>query len=96
MSVCQLIQSDDDSASYCAYYCEENAIRLALRLRDAAHWRDVRLVFISNADRAVPLWRMRCGNVHRDLFVAFDYHVIVLARQHDAADKNDDDSWVCH
>jgi hypothetical protein len=87
-ALARVIQSDDDDASYCAYYCEENSIRLALRLRDIAQFGDIRVVFVSNAQKAVPLWRMRCGNVKRDLFVAFDYHVFVVAR------KDADHQWI--
>lgn len=81
------IRSDDDSDSYCAFYCEENAIRLAIRLRDATQWTQVFVAFISNAHKAVPLWRMRCGNRRRDLFVAFDYHVVVIARSPHESDS---------
>jgi hypothetical protein len=88
VELARLIRSDDDDESYCAFYCEENAIRLATRLRQQSP--EVFVVFISNAIKAVPLWRMRCGDRRRDLFVAFDYHVVVVARSTD----RDGERWI--
>ena len=77
--------SDDAEHPYAPYYCEENAILLAQRLR-ARGCSDVLLVFVSNPRKAVPLWCMRNGNANQGGFICFDYHALALARESDASE----------
>lgn len=65
----------DPPADYQAFYCEENAWRLAARLAEAGA--APALVFISNALRQVVLFSQRAANAHG--YVVWDYHVVVLA-----------------
>jgi hypothetical protein len=55
------------------YYCEENAWHLCQEPFFADRKRHV--VFISNAEREVPMWNQRAG---RQKPVVWDYHVVVL------------------
>lgn len=55
------------------YYCEENAWHLCQEPFFGDQIRHV--VFISNAERAVPMWNQRAG---RGKPVQWDYHVVVL------------------
>jgi hypothetical protein len=68
---------------YCPFYCEENAILAAQSL--AARGFECNIVFVSNALKCVPLWRMRNGNKAMNGAIAYDYHVLCVARQPDQA-----------
>ncbi|HRI64310.1 MAG TPA: protein N-terminal glutamine amidohydrolase [Polyangium sp.] len=56
------------------YYCEENAWHLCQEsiLKD----RPRHVVFISNLERAVPMWNQKAG---KGKPIVWDYHVVVLA-----------------
>ncbi len=56
------------------YYCEENAWHLCQEAILGPRPRHV--VFVSNHERAVPMWNQRAG---RGKPIVWDYHVIVLA-----------------
>jgi hypothetical protein len=76
------------SLSYCPFYCEENAILAAQSL--AARGFECNIVFVSNALKRVPLWRMRNGNKAMNGAIAFDYHVLCVAR---LPDQPADRAW---
>jgi hypothetical protein len=64
--------------SYCAYYCEENIWHLCAdeRLADCER----RVLIISNPARRVAMWGQKiCPDP--DMPIAWDYHVILLARR---------------
>ena len=56
------------------YYCEENAWHLCQEPHFGDRIRHV--VFISNLERAVPMWNQKAG---RGKAIVWDYHVVVLA-----------------
>jgi hypothetical protein len=62
---------------YCAYYCEENIWHLCADPRVDADER--RVLFICNRAHKVAMWGQRIAE-HPDLPIAWDYHVILLAR----------------
>lgn len=57
-----------------AYYCEENAWHLCQEPFFGSRRRHI--LFISNAEGAVPMWNQRAGQGKP---IVWDYHVIVLA-----------------
>ena len=63
-----------DACDYTAYYCEENAYRLAGRLM-ALPVGPVRVVFVTSRHHAVPAMYQRAG---RGRVVVWDYHVFVM------------------
>lgn len=67
---------------YHAFYCEENVWHLCQAPALAAQAR--RVVFVSNAQRACPLWLQRAApSAHQP--VVWDYHVVLVARPHPEA-----------
>lgn len=73
-------------AEYCAYYCEENVVRLIQTILVKSNEFDERFaslnqqlyaVFISNENESVPFWNMRNATSSRDPLV-YDYHVIAV------------------
>jgi hypothetical protein len=68
------------TSRYCPFYCEENAILLAEDLNERGEFDEVVVVFVSNAKKCVPLWRMRNGDKSQDGAIAFDYHCFSMAR----------------
>ncbi len=62
--------------SHTPFYCEENVYKLCQLLEDAKLRSTV--VFVSNADRKVPLWRQRAGKDDQDGLVVWDYHVFLV------------------
>lgn len=65
---------------YAPFWCEENAWHLCV---DPRIGEDAHVVVISNAARAVALWRQRAAE-QPGAPVLWDYHVIVVA-QHEGA-----------
>ncbi|MCO5601791.1 hypothetical protein L7F22_055916 [Adiantum nelumboides] len=68
--------------SYTACYCEENVYMLCEKLAKsdiAAHdASDLFVVFISNANKQIPIWCQKAGYPEEDGFVIWDYHVILI------------------
>uniref|UniRef100_A0A1A8P9S3 Protein N-terminal glutamine amidohydrolase n=1 Tax=Nothobranchius rachovii TaxID=451742 RepID=A0A1A8P9S3_9TELE len=69
------------SREFCVYtscYCEENVWKLCEFVQTArtAPLEQLFVVFISNDNRMVPLWKQKSG--HADHPVIWDYHVILL------------------
>ncbi|CAI9740618.1 protein N-terminal glutamine amidohydrolase [Octopus vulgaris] len=62
------------------YYCEENVWKLceAVNIDRPEELEFCSVVFISNEDRAVPIWHQKIGKP--DEPVVWDYHVIFLWR----------------
>lgn len=62
---------------YAAFYCEENVWRLAgdPRLAGSERW----VIFISNRDRAFPIWSQRSAPAPNEPAV-WDYHVVLAVR----------------
>ncbi|KAL3982812.1 N-terminal glutamine amidase family protein [Acanthocheilonema viteae] len=74
---CLILQKCD--CDYTPMYCEENIWKLCKKV--SASLEDLNccsVVFISNKNRMVPLWKQRVAEtVGRD-YVIWDYHVILL------------------
>lgn len=69
---------EDPPVHYTANYCEENIWHLCQEPRFAGWPRKV--IFISNASRACPLWQQRTAQAG-DQPVIWDYHVILLVHR---------------
>lgn len=67
--------------AYCPYYCEENVWQLCAHPSVAAHER--RVLLISNPGRRVAMWGQAVAK-DPTLPIAWDYHVILLARAPEA------------
>ncbi|XP_029023299.1 protein N-terminal glutamine amidohydrolase [Betta splendens] len=67
-----------DDCVYTSCYCEENVWKLCdfIRRERTAPMEQLFVVFISNENRMVPLWKQKSG--HGDQPVIWDYHVILL------------------
>ncbi|XP_040044367.1 protein N-terminal glutamine amidohydrolase [Gasterosteus aculeatus] len=68
---------------YTSCYCEENVWKLCefVRSERTAPLEELFVVFISNENRKVPLWKQRSG--HGEQPVIWDYHVVMLqVRRH--------------
>ncbi|XP_070702003.1 protein N-terminal glutamine amidohydrolase [Pempheris klunzingeri] len=63
---------------YSSCYCEENVWKLCefVRTERTAPLEELFVVFISNDNRMVPLWKQRSGR--GDEAVIWDYHVVLL------------------
>ncbi|XP_037329938.1 protein N-terminal glutamine amidohydrolase isoform X2 [Pungitius pungitius] len=63
---------------YTSCYCEENVWKLCefVRSERTAPLEELFVVFISNENRKVPLWKQRSG--HGEQPVIWDYHVVML------------------
>lgn len=67
------------TAEYTAWYCEENIYQLLSRLnQDRRLPTRLYAVFISNANRQIPLWCQKSGDNSHNGFICYDYHVIAL------------------
>jgi hypothetical protein len=69
--------SGPSGPAYCAYYCEENIWHLCADPRVGADERHVLL--ICNRARQVAMWGQKIAE-HPGYPIAWDYHVILLAR----------------
>ncbi|XP_028283664.1 protein N-terminal glutamine amidohydrolase [Parambassis ranga] len=71
-----------ENCAYTSCYCEENVWKLCefIRAERAAALEQLFVVFISNQNRTVPLWKQKSGR--RDQPVIWDYHVILLQARH--------------
>lgn len=67
-----------DCPFYCPFYCEENVWHLCADPRVAACER--RVLIISNRERRVPMWGQSIAT-DPELPIAWDYHVVLLARR---------------
>ncbi|XP_041664060.1 protein N-terminal glutamine amidohydrolase [Cheilinus undulatus] len=67
-----------ESCDYTSCYCEENVWKLCeyVRTEGTAPLQELFVVFISNENRMVPLWKQKSGR--GDQPVIWDYHVILL------------------
>ncbi|XP_053190494.1 protein N-terminal glutamine amidohydrolase [Scomber japonicus] len=67
-----------ENCVYTQCYCEENVWKLCefIRTERTAPLEHVFVVFISNENRTVPLWKQKSG--HGDQPVIWDYHVVLL------------------
>ncbi|XP_044027927.1 protein N-terminal glutamine amidohydrolase [Siniperca chuatsi] len=67
-----------ESCVYTSCYCEENVWKLCefVRTERTAPLEELFVVFISNENRMVPLWKQKSG--HGDQPVIWDYHVVLL------------------
>jgi protein N-terminal glutamine amidohydrolase len=65
-----------DECSYTSCYCEENVLLLTQKL--AALPGEARVAFISNPNKAVPVWDQRAAAPGEP--VVWDYHVVALHR----------------
>ncbi|XP_071356274.1 protein N-terminal glutamine amidohydrolase isoform X4 [Trachinotus anak] len=67
-----------ENCVYTSCYCEENVWKLCEFVREdrTAPLEQLFVVFISNKNRMVPLWKQKSG--HGDRPVIWDYHVILL------------------
>ncbi|KAM8840655.1 protein N-terminal glutamine amidohydrolase isoform 3-T3 [Spinachia spinachia] len=71
---------------YTSCYCEENVWKLCefFRSERTAPLQELFVVFISNENRKVPLWKQRSGCGEQP--VIWDYHVVLLqVRRHSSA-----------
>ncbi|XP_034535302.1 protein N-terminal glutamine amidohydrolase [Notolabrus celidotus] len=67
-----------ESCIYTSCYCEENVWKLCefVRMERTTPLEDLFVVFISNENRQVPLWKQKSGR--GDQPVVWDYHVVLL------------------
>ncbi|XP_022603284.1 protein N-terminal glutamine amidohydrolase [Seriola dumerili] len=67
-----------ESCVYTSCYCEENVWKLCefVRQERTVPLEQLFVIFISNKNRMVPLWKQKSG--HGDRPVIWDYHVILL------------------
>ncbi|KAF6203968.1 hypothetical protein GE061_002306 [Apolygus lucorum] len=81
---------------YTKCYCEENIWKLveALKLSDSRVLDQCWVVFISNNDRTIPLWKQRAGHQDRNHLVIWDYHVIMVVRSGDSGDNSTHEEYV--
>ena len=74
-----VISLKKEELTYTSCYCEENVWLICDRIRngDPDSLGDFHVVFISNEDRMIPLWRQSAGKPEfDDERVVWDYHVI--------------------
>ncbi|KAF7645031.1 hypothetical protein LDENG_00211490 [Lucifuga dentata] len=81
-----------ENCVYTSCYCEENVWKLCefVEKQRTASLQEVLVVFISNQNRTVPLWKQKSGT--GDKPVIWDYHVILLHNKRDDALVYDLDS----
>ena len=71
--------------SYTSCYCEENVWKLCDKIRNTKNLIYLQeedkafVVFISNENRTVPLWRQSASEEEEGL-VIWDYHVILIIK----------------
>ncbi|XP_075931740.1 protein N-terminal glutamine amidohydrolase [Anarhichas minor] len=67
-----------ENCVYTSCYCEENVWKLCefVRTERTALLEELFVVFISNENRMVPLWKQKSGRGDRP--VIWDYHVVLL------------------
>ncbi|XP_069544096.1 protein N-terminal glutamine amidohydrolase [Brachyistius frenatus] len=67
-----------ENCNYTSCYCEENVWKLCefVRTERTAPLEQLLVVFISNENRKVPLWKQKSGR--GDQPVIWDYHVVLL------------------
>ncbi|KAM9339862.1 protein N-terminal glutamine amidohydrolase [Symphorus nematophorus] len=72
------ITPDREDCVYTSCYCEENVWKLCefVRTERTAPLEELFVVFISNDNRKVPLWKQKSGR--GDQPVIWDYHVVLL------------------
>ncbi|XP_051246935.1 protein N-terminal glutamine amidohydrolase [Dicentrarchus labrax] len=72
------ITQSRENCVYTSCYCEENVWKLCefVRTEQTASLDELFVVFISNENRMVPLWKQKSGR--RDQPVIWDYHVVLL------------------
>ena len=63
------------TTKYTPFYCEENIWHLAA----SRAWDEAWVIFLSNADRQIPLWMQRASS-HPSKPIVWDYHVILLEK----------------
>lgn len=73
-----------EECPYTQFYCEENIWHLCDHVRrlETTELTKCHVVFISNNQKCVPLWRQRSGK-SEDKLVTWDYHVIFMYEQDD-------------
>lgn len=74
-----LTELRSDKTVYTACYCEENVYNLIhwLTERGEAVLENLTVVFISNENKSVPIWKQR-ASTREDGLVIWDYHVILI------------------
>ncbi|XP_020516385.3 protein N-terminal glutamine amidohydrolase [Labrus bergylta] len=74
----ETITPSREDCVYTSCYCEENVWKLCeyVRMERTGPLEEMFVVFISNENRMVPLWKQKSG--HGDQPVIWDYHVILL------------------
>lgn len=77
-----------DQCHYTPHYCEENVWKLAdkIRLENNKYLQYSSVVFVSNHNSLVPLWKQKAGKDTEGL-VVWDYHVFLIYEGHNS-------SWV--
>lgn len=68
-----------DQTVYTPCYCEENVYNLIhwLTKRGEAVLENLTVVFISNENKSIPIWKQRASS-REDGLVIWDYHVILI------------------
>ncbi|XP_026155818.1 protein N-terminal glutamine amidohydrolase [Mastacembelus armatus] len=71
-----------ENCVYTSCYCEENVWKLCefVRMERTAQLEQMSVVFISNENRMVPLWKQKSGRDKQP--VIWDYHVILMQVGH--------------
>nr|XP_057903029.1 protein N-terminal glutamine amidohydrolase-like isoform X1 [Doryrhamphus excisus] len=73
-----VITPSQDKCDYTSCYCEENVWKLCelIGKEGSAPLEEIFVVFISNDNRTIPLWKQKCAC--GDQPVVWDYHVLLL------------------
>uniref|UniRef100_A0A7S3QTK5 Protein N-terminal glutamine amidohydrolase n=1 Tax=Dunaliella tertiolecta TaxID=3047 RepID=A0A7S3QTK5_DUNTE len=78
---------DKKNCKYAACYCEENVYHLCATLVESGQAKDLDklfVIFISNPNKKVPLFRQQASTAAEGL-VVWDYHVLLVQLESDAA-----------
>lgn len=91
-NVPQIVLNECD---YTAHYCEENVWKLAdkIRLKNDKYLQHSSVVFVSNHNSLVPLWKQKAGK-DADGLVVWDYHVFLIYEGYNSSWVFDSDSLL--
>ncbi|XP_050442358.1 protein N-terminal glutamine amidohydrolase [Adelges cooleyi] len=81
---------------YTSCYCEENVWHLAKNIlvanKNVSNWKCY-VVFVSNSNKCVPLWKQQCSEQEGGL-VFWDYHVFLMINYQDTTQVLDLDTTL--
>ncbi|XP_070535631.1 protein N-terminal glutamine amidohydrolase-like [Ptychodera flava] len=80
--VCTSLFAPRDNCMYTSCYCEENVWKLCeyIKASHAERLQQLFVIFVSNENRTVPLWKQRAAHSEEEP-VVWDYHVFLIHYQ---------------